>query len=115
LGGHKRRLGVWGWKSPSGFHGGAPVGGLDDEVPQKLKLFVKLHIIFAIKYNKQLLLLLLDKINPKILGDITMETKILLAVWRSGSVVSRMSEVTLYGILGWMTVFGRVGLYHLSI
>ena len=30
--------------------------------------FVKLYIIFALKYNKQQLLLLLDKINPKILG-----------------------------------------------
>ena len=40
--------------------------GLGDKVPQKLKLFVKLHIIFAfktLKYNKQQLLLLLDKIN----------------------------------------------------
>jgi len=44
--GYKRRLGAWG-----------------TEVPQKLKLFVKLHIIFALKYNKQQLLLLLDKIN----------------------------------------------------
>ena len=41
----------WGRKSPSGVRGGAPVGG-----PQKLKLFVKLHIIFALKYNKQQLL-----------------------------------------------------------
>ena len=42
LGGHKRRLEVWG-----------------TEVPQKLKLFfVKLHIILAFKYNKQQLLLL---------------------------------------------------------
>ena len=45
-------------------------------VPQKQKLFVKLHIIFALKYNKQQLLLLLDKINDitsKMLGDITMD------------------------------------------
>jgi len=43
--------------------------GSGDGVPQrgpgaeKLKLFVKLLIIFALKYNKQQLLLLLDKIN----------------------------------------------------
>jgi len=51
-------------------------------------LFVKLHIIFAFKYNKQQLLLLLDKISlaakihlkhifnfstSKIMGDITMD------------------------------------------
>ena len=41
---------------------------------------MKLHIIFALKYNKQQLLLLLDKINlaakyknSKILGYITMD------------------------------------------
>jgi len=37
--------------------------GMGVEVPQKLKLFVKLHIIFALKYNKQHFLLLLDKIS----------------------------------------------------
>jgi len=49
-------------------------------VPQQLKLFVKLHIKFALKYNKQQLLPLLDKINlaakyenSKLLGDITMD------------------------------------------
>ena len=41
---------------PTESRGGALVGGLGDEVPQKLKLFVKLHIIFALKYNKQQLL-----------------------------------------------------------
>jgi len=41
-----------GQKSPTGSRGRAPVGGLGDEVPPKLKLFVKLHIIFALKYNK---------------------------------------------------------------
>jgi len=44
-----------------GFRGGAPED-LGDKVPQKLNLFVKVHIIFALKYNKQQLLLLLDKI-----------------------------------------------------
>ena len=65
---------------PAGSRGGAPVGGQGDEVPQKLKLFVKLHIKFALKYNKQQLLPLLDKIilaakyeNSKISGDITMD------------------------------------------
>ena len=62
-GGLKRRLGVWGTEVPSGIQGQSPGRGLGDEFPQKLKLFVKLHIIFAIKYNKQQLLLLLDKIN----------------------------------------------------
>ena len=50
-GGHKRRLGV---KSPSGV--------------QKLKLFLWNYTIFALKYNKQQLLLLLDKITSKQLG-----------------------------------------------
>ena len=43
-------------KSPSGVRGRAPVGSMSDEVPQKLKLFCELHIIFALKYNKQQLL-----------------------------------------------------------
>jgi len=60
LGDIKEDWGSGGRKSPAGSRGGAPVGGL---VPQKLKLFVKLHIIFSLKYNKQQLLLLLDKIN----------------------------------------------------
>ena len=47
IGGHKRRLGA---------RGGAPVGGLGDEVPRSWSFFVKLHIIFALKYNKQQLL-----------------------------------------------------------
>jgi len=34
--------GVWRMESPSGVRGRAPVGGLEDEVPQKLKAFVKL-------------------------------------------------------------------------
>jgi len=59
---------------PAGSRGGALIGGLGRK---KLKRFVKLHIIFALKYNKQELLLLLDKINDitsKILGrDITMD------------------------------------------
>jgi len=41
---------------PVGSRGRAMVWGLGDEVPQKLKLFVKLRIIFALKYNKQQLL-----------------------------------------------------------
>ena len=41
---------------------GAPVGGVGT-TPRSLSFFVKLHIIFALKYNKQQLLLLLDKIN----------------------------------------------------
>jgi len=68
--------GYWGDIKRLGSRGGAQVGGLGDEVPQKLELFVKLHIIFALKYNKQRLLLLQDKINDitsKILGDVTMD------------------------------------------
>jgi len=38
-----------GLRTPAGSRGRALVGGLGDEVPQKLKLFVKLHIIFALK------------------------------------------------------------------
>jgi len=52
---------------PEGYRGRAPVGGLGDDVPQKLKIFfVKLHIIFALKYNKQQLLLLLKNKPPNI-------------------------------------------------
>jgi len=40
-------------QGPEAEHG-ALVGSLGDEVHQKLKLFfMKLHIIFALKYNKQ--------------------------------------------------------------
>jgi len=46
---------------PVGSWCGAPVAGLGS--PRSLSFFVKLHIIFALKYNRQLLLLLLDKIN----------------------------------------------------
>jgi len=53
LGGHKRRLGVWGGSPPAGSSGGAPVEGLGDEVPQKLKLFCE---TIALKYNKYQLL-----------------------------------------------------------
>ena len=53
IGGHKRRLGSG---SPSRVQGQSP--GRVSEA-----FFVKLHIIFALKYNKQQLLLLLDKIN----------------------------------------------------
>ena len=53
----KEDWGSRGRKSPAASGGGAPVESLGDEVPQKLKVFfVKLHIIFALKYNKQQLL-----------------------------------------------------------
>jgi len=50
---------------PAGSRGGAPVVGLGDEVPPKLKLCCETThtVIFALKYNKQQLLLLLEKIN----------------------------------------------------
>ena len=38
---------------PAASKGGAPVGGLGDKAEG---FFVKLHIIFALKYNKQQLL-----------------------------------------------------------
>jgi len=42
---------------PAGSRGGAPVGSLGDEVPPEAEaFFVKLHIIFVLKYNKQQLL-----------------------------------------------------------
>jgi len=47
-----------GRKSPNRVQGRSLGRGPGDKVPQKLKLFVKLHIIFALKYNKQQLLLL---------------------------------------------------------
>jgi len=47
LGGHKKTRGL----------------GTEVKSPRSLSVFVKLHIIFALKYNKQQLLLLLDKIN----------------------------------------------------
>ena len=71
LGGHKRRLGAWGTKSPSGVLGRSPGRGLGDEVPQKLKLFCETTHNNCIKIQQQQLLLLLDKINDitsKILG-----------------------------------------------
>ena len=39
---------VWGGESPSGVQGKGPVGGLRDEVPQKLKQNVKLLYIFNV-------------------------------------------------------------------
>ena len=54
---------------PAGSRGGAPIGVLG--APRNEAIFVKLHIIFALKCDKQQLLLLLDKINDitsKILG-----------------------------------------------
>ena len=57
----------------SGVQGWNPGKESGDEVPRSWSFFVKLHILFALKYNKQQLLLLLDKIISKILGDITMD------------------------------------------
>jgi len=37
--------------------------GRESGPPESEAFFVKLHIIFALKYNKQQLLLLLDKIH----------------------------------------------------
>jgi len=59
IGGHKRRLGIWGAEVPQ-LGPGRGSGGTQS--PRSCSFFVK-HIIFALKYNKQQLLLLLDKIN----------------------------------------------------
>ena len=61
LGDIKEDWGSGGQKSLAGSRGGALVGGLG--TPEAAAFFVKLHIIFALKYNKQQLLLLLDKIH----------------------------------------------------
>ena len=66
IGGHKTDWGSGG-SPPAGYREGTLVEGLLDKVPQKLKL----HIIFALIYNQQQLLLLLDKINLKYWGDMS--------------------------------------------
>ena len=53
LGDIKEDCGSGGWKSPSGVQGLSPSRRSWGKVPQKLKFFVKLHVIFALKYNKQ--------------------------------------------------------------
>ena len=75
IGGTKKKTGGLGDGSPpAASRGGAPVGSLGDEVPQKLKVFfVKLHIIFALRYNKQQLLSLESTSLLKYWGDITMD------------------------------------------
>jgi len=59
LGDIKEDWGPGGQKSPSGVQGRSPGSGSGG--PEAF--FLKLHIIFALKYNKQQLLLLLDKMN----------------------------------------------------
>jgi len=54
LGNIKEDWGLGDGSPPAGSRGRAPVGSLEDEVPQKLKLFVKLHIIFALTLMLQL-------------------------------------------------------------
>jgi len=54
-----------GRKPPSRVQGQSPGRGSGGEAEA---FFVKLHIIFALKYNKQQLLLLLNDITSKILG-----------------------------------------------
>ena len=66
----------WGRNFPSGVQGRSPSRGSGSQSPPEAEtFFMKLHIIFALKYNKQQLLLLLDKISitSKILADITMD------------------------------------------
>jgi len=73
LGGHKRRLDVWGMESPSGVQRRSPGRRSGGRSPQKLKLFCETahNICIKIQQTTVLLLLLLDKINNitfKILG-----------------------------------------------
>jgi len=59
----KENWGSVGQSPPVGSRGGALVGESGGQSPPEAEaFFVKLHII-ALKYNKQQLLLLLDKIN----------------------------------------------------
>ena len=52
------------WKSISGVHGLSSGTEYRERSPPGAEaFFVKLHILFALKYNKQQLLLLLDKIH----------------------------------------------------
>ena len=66
-----------GRKSPSGVRGGAPVGGLGDEVPQKLKLFCESTHNICIKIQQTTVAVtrvdILNDISSKILGNITMD------------------------------------------
>ena len=57
LGGHKGRLGIWGTEVPQRGPGRKPGRGSGGQSPPKAEaFFVKLHIIFALKYNNQQLL-----------------------------------------------------------
>ena len=57
LGGHKGRLGVWGTEVPQRGPEQSPGRGSGGRSPPEAEaFFVKLHIIFALKYNKQQLL-----------------------------------------------------------
>ena len=71
-GGHKGRLGVWGTEVPSGVRGRAPVGGLGDEVLQKLKLFCETTHNIYIKIQQTTVAVtladILNNITSKILG-----------------------------------------------
>ena len=77
LGGHKRRLGVWVTEVPQRVQGRSPSRESGGQSPPEAEVFfVKLHIIFALKYNKQQLLLL-ESTTTSLLkywgGDITMD------------------------------------------
>jgi len=72
IGGHKGRLGVWGMEVPQRGPGRAPVGGLGDEVPQKLKLFCETTHNICIKIQQTTVAVtladILNNITSKILG-----------------------------------------------
>jgi len=69
LGGHKRRLGSG---DSSGSRGGAPVMGLEVEVPQKLKLFCETTHNICVKIQQTTIAVtrvdILNDITSKILG-----------------------------------------------
>ena len=77
LGDIKEDCGSGGRKSPSGVRDGAPVGGLGDKVPQKLKLFCETTHNICIKIQQTTVAVtladILNNITSKLLGDITMD------------------------------------------
>ena len=53
IGGHKRRLGIWGMEFCQRGLGASPERESGGQSPLEAEVFfVKLHLIFALKYNK---------------------------------------------------------------
>jgi len=72
LGDIKEDWGSGGLKSSSGVQGQSPGRGLENEVPQKLKIFCETTHNICIKIQ-QTVVAVTGKINPQILVDITMD------------------------------------------